>query len=149
MPPDLRDEVVDFVRRFSPRIEYPLRWVLARLAVAPAQFYRWVERYGRLNTPNGPIPRDPWLWPAEREAILADHATHAPEGYRRLAFMLLDADVVAVSPATVYRVLQAAGRLDRWNHKASRKGTGFQQPLRPHEHWHIDLSYVNVAGTFY
>jgi len=62
---------------------------------------------------------------------------------------MLDADVVAVSPATVYRVLKAAGVLDRWNGKPSTKGTGFVQPLRPHEHWHIDISYVNIAGTFY
>ena len=31
----------------------------------------------------------------------------------------------------------------------SKKGTGFVQPLRPHQHWHIDISYINVAGTFY
>jgi len=149
VPPDLRDEVMDFIHVFSRRIERPVRWVLDGLGVAPAQFYRWRERYGRLNTPNGPIPRDHWLLPTEREAILAYHAAHPLEGYRRLAFMLLDADLVAVSPATVYRVLKAEGRLDRWNRKASRKGTGFQQPLLPHEHWHVDLSYVNVAGTFY
>ena len=23
------------------------------------------------------------------------------------------------------------------------------QPLQPHEHWHIDLSFVNLGGTFY
>lgn len=23
------------------------------------------------------------------------------------------------------------------------------QPLRPHQHWHIDVAYINVAGTFY
>jgi transposase InsO family protein len=23
------------------------------------------------------------------------------------------------------------------------------QPLHPHEHWHIDVSYLNLAGTFY
>jgi transposase InsO family protein len=63
--------------------------------------------------------------------------------------MMLDADVVAVSPATVYRVLTAAGVLDRWNGKPSKKGTGFVQPLRAHEHGHIDISYLNVAGTFY
>mgnify|MGYP001567260676 FL=1 len=22
-------------------------------------------------------------------------------------------------------------------------------PLRPHEHWHIDVSYLNISGTFY
>jgi putative transposase len=31
----------------------------------------------------------------------------------------------------------------------SKKGTGFVQPVRPHEHWHIDVSYINIAGTFY
>jgi transposase InsO family protein len=57
--------------------------------------------------------------------------------------------VVAVSPATVYRVLKAAGRLDRRWAAPSRKGTGFVQPLRPHEHWHVDVSYINIEGTFY
>jgi len=33
--------------------------------------------------------------------------------------------------------------------KPSRKGTGFVQPLAPHEHWHIDISYLNIGGTFY
>ena len=149
MPPDLRDAVVDFVRTFAQRTELPVRYVLQRLGVAPAQFYRWVDRYGCVNTHNGQTPRDHWLTIAERAAILAYHQTHAPEGYRRMTFMMLDANIVAVSPATVYRVLKAAGVLDRWNHRPSRKGTGFVQPLAPHEHWHIDISYVNLAGTFY
>jgi transposase InsO family protein len=63
--------------------------------------------------------------------------------------MMLDDDVVAVSPASVYRVLKAAGRLDRKWLSPSKKGTGFVQPLRPHEHWHVDISYINVQGTFY
>jgi hypothetical protein len=33
--------------------------------------------------------------------------------HRRLTFMMLDADVVAVSPATVGRALKQAGRLTR------------------------------------
>lgn len=63
--------------------------------------------------------------------------------------MMLDDDVVAVSPATVYRVLKGAGRLDNRRFSPSKKGTGFVQPLRPHEHWHVDVSYINVSGTFY
>jgi transposase InsO family protein len=45
--------------------------------------------------------------------------------------------------------LSHAGRLGRWNQKPSLKGTGFEQPLKPHEHWHVDVSYINVSGTFY
>jgi putative transposase len=63
--------------------------------------------------------------------------------------MMLDADVVAVSPSSVYRVLKGAGLMQRHNSKPSLKGKGFQQPLRPHEHWHVDVSYINVAGTFF
>jgi putative transposase len=63
--------------------------------------------------------------------------------------MMLDADVVAVSPASVWRVLRGAGLLSRWKMKPSRKGSGFEQPRQPHEHWHIDISYINLSGTFY
>ncbi len=149
MPPELRDEVVDFVTSFSHRTERPVRWVLVRLGIAPVQFHRWTKRYGRANTHNGLMPREHWITASEREAIVNYHAAHPLEGYRRLAYMMIDADVVAVSPATVYRGLRAAGVIDRWNRTASRKGTGFVQPLRPHEHWHIDITYVNIAGTSY
>jgi transposase InsO family protein len=149
VPSDLRDEVVDFVTAFTTRTELPTRWVLARLGIEPGQFYRWTVRYGCVAGHTGRVPRDHWLASAEREAILAYHERHPLEGYRRLAFMMLDADVVAVSPATVYRVLRAAGRLDRWRPKPSRKGQGFVQPRRPHAHWHVDVTYVNIAGTFY
>src|SRR5438094_779875 len=63
--------------------------------------------------------------------------------------MMLDADVGAASPSSVWRVLHQAGRLARWKGKPSSKGKGFQQPLGPHEHWHVDISYLNLAGTFY
>ena len=62
---------------------------------------------------------------------------------------MIDADVAAVSPSSVYRVLSNAGVLNKWNRKTSKKGTGFVQPLKAHEHWHIDISYINICGTFY
>jgi putative transposase len=63
--------------------------------------------------------------------------------------MMLDQGVVSVSPMTVYRVLKSAGLMEKKNSKPSKKGTGFIQPLAPHDHWHIDVSYINIAGTFY
>ena len=63
--------------------------------------------------------------------------------------MMLDADIVAVSPSSVWRVLGQAGLLAKWKGKLSTKGTGFEQPLKPHEHWHIDVSYINISGAFY
>jgi putative transposase len=82
-----------------------------------------------VNEHNGRIPRDFWLAAPEKQAILDFHDPNPLEGYRRLTFMMLDEDVAAVSP--------------------SKKGTGFVQPLRAQQHWHVDMTYVNVAGTFY
>ena len=56
--------------------------------------------------------------------------------------MMLDDDVAAASPATVYRVLKSADRLRRPSPANERKGKGFHQPGRPHRHWHIDFSHA-------
>lgn len=115
-----------------------------------SKFYSWHERYGKANEHNGKVPRDYWLEDWEKRAILDFHHANSQEGYRRISYMMLDKDVVAVSPATTYRVLANAGLLKRWNDKkTSAKGSGFTQPLKPHEHWHIDISYLNLCGTFY
>ncbi len=119
------------------------------LGVRSSKFYDWRSRYGKANEHNAWVPRDHWLEPWEKAAILEFERQYPLEGYRRLAFMMLDADVVAVSPSSVYRVLKQAGRLEGWNRKPSRKGTGFEHPLKAHEHWHVDVSYINVCGTFY
>jgi hypothetical protein len=52
---------------------------------------------------------------------------------------------VAVSPASVGRVLKQAGLLSRWKWNPSRKGTGFEQPRQPHQHWHVDVSDVDLS----
>jgi putative transposase len=95
------------------------------------------------------VPRDWWLEDWEKQAILDFQREFPLEGYRRMTLMMLDRDVVAASPTTVYRVLKAAGRMGRFAGKPSQKGKGFTQPLRPHEHWHIDISHLNLCGTFY
>lgn len=148
-PPDVRDQIVDFVRRWSDKTEISTAGFIRWLSITPSKFYCWRRRYGCVNEHNGWVPRDFWLEEWEKQAILKFYGEHPGEGYRRLTFMMLDADVVAVSPSSVWRVLSGAGLLRRWNGKASLKGTGFEQPLEAHQHWHIDVSYLNIAATFY
>lgn len=119
------------------------------IGISRSKFYDWRQRYGRVNEHNGWVPRDFWLTDAERQAILAFYYDHPLDGYRRLTYMMMDADVAAVSPATTYRVLSHAGLLQRFAGRPSKKGDGFTQPVGPHEHWHIDIAYLNICGTFY
>ena len=147
--PDIRDSVVDFVALWQEKTGIGPSRIIGWLGIGRSKFYSWKNRYGCINEHNGRIPRDFWLEDWERQAIIDFFYDHPKEGYRRLTFMMLDADVVAASPSTVRRVLRKAGLMRRWNPGPSSKGTGFVQPLAPHEHWHTDVSYLNIKGTFY
>jgi len=137
------------VGRWSKRTEIAICLLVLWLGISLSKFYDWRKRYGKVNEHNASIPRDHWLTEEEKQAILDYEREYPLEGYRRLAFMMLDEDVAAASPATVYRVLKSADRLGRPSPSNERKGKGFDQPDRPHRHWHIDFSHLNICGTFY
>jgi putative transposase len=122
------------------------------IGIGSSKFHDWKGRFGKVNEHNAWVPRDHWLSEDEKEKICAFARGHPQEGYRRLTFMMLDAHEpqhVACSPASVYRVLKAAGLLAGQSPRTTKKGTGFVQPLKAHQHWHVDVSHLNIAGTFY
>ena len=137
------------MRTWADKTEIAVSHLLLWVGIGTSKFHDWKARFGKVNEHNAWVPRDHWLTDAEKEGIRSFARQHPLEGYRRLTFMMLDADVVACSPASVYRVLRAAGLLAGQTPKPTKKGTGFVQPLHPHEHWHVDVSYLNIAGTFY
>lgn len=137
------------MRYYSDKTEIDVGNFIRRIGIARSKYYDWRKRYGKVNEHNVLVPRDFWLTGHERQAIINYYHDNPLEGYRRLCYMMMDADIVAVSPSSTYRVLANAGLLKRWNQKKSKKGTGFVQPLKAHEHWHIDISYINISGTFY
>ncbi len=149
MPHDCRDALVDFVRSWRDKTEIPVCRFLPWIGVGASKFHDWKRRFGKVNEHNAWVPRDHWLTEDEKQRIAAFARGHPLEGYRRLTFMMLDANQVACSPASVYRVLKAAGLLAGQSPTPTKKGTGFVQPLQPHEHWHVDISYLNIVGTFY
>lgn len=147
----MRDEVVDFVRDWSEKTAVPKKRLVDWIGITQSKFFDWQNRYGKVNEHNGWIPRDHWLEDWEREAIMAYWKEYFDHGYRRLCYMMLDENVVAVSASSVYRVLKSAGAFERFKSTggSSKKGTGFHQPLGPHCHWHTDISYVKIREVFY
>jgi len=137
------------VRTWADKTELRANTLVGWIGISRSKYYQWKDRYGQVNEHNAWVPRDHWLEDWEKQAIVAYHHEHPLDGYRLLTYMMMDADRVAASPATIYRVLDGAGCFQRWNRTESAKGKGFQQPLSVHEHWHVDISYVNVCGTFY
>lgn len=146
---DLRDRIVDYIEEVAQKTRLSLDWLLSKAKIGRSRFYDWRKRYGKANEHNAKVPRDHWITPEEIALIINWFQDHPFDGYRRCCYMMMDADVVAVSPATTYRVLSKAGLLNSHTIRPSKKGTGFVQPLHAHDDWHIDISYINCGGTFY
>lgn len=123
--------------------------MLKSLQISSSKYYAWLKRGDTENRHNARMPKSGWLLEEEKQAIIAFHDQNLTEGYRRLAWIMNDKGIVAASPSSVRRVLQQAGRMKpREIHKSS-KGNGFDQPLKPHQEWHTDISFIRIGGVFY
>jgi putative transposase len=143
---DVRDQVVDTLRCWAEKTELTLGCILSWAEIHSSTFCKWTRCYGKAYERNAKVPRDHWLTDAEKQAIIKFHLDHPLIGYRRLTYMMMDANVVACSPSTVHRVLSAAGLLARFNKKASKKGTGFDQPIVAHnQRLHSAIGYVTPS----
>jgi len=127
----------------------PINKLISMIGISSSKYYSWITRFEQPNHHNGVIPKKHWILDWEKRAIIKYSQNNISEGYRRLTYMMIDDNIVSVSPSTTYRVLKSAGLLNRWNKtKTSSKGKGFNQPTAPHQHWHTDIKYVNFRGTF-
>jgi transposase InsO family protein len=130
--------------------------LLSHIGLNKVKYYRWVKRTGKANMHNGQIPKTHWLTKEEIKAIedfAREHYSNNDyflrDGYRRIAYKMIDLDIAAVHPSSVYRVLKKANLLNKWNtNKNNQKGSGFKQPNYPHRDWHVDIKYLNFCGTF-
>ena len=113
MPHDTRDTIVDFVHAWAEKSEIPVCRFLRWLGLGTSKFHDWKERYGKVNEHNAWVPRDHWLTDEEKRKIISFAYDNPLEGYRSLTFMMLDRDVVACSPTSVWRVLSQANLLQR------------------------------------
>ena len=154
--PEIRDSVVEHVGYLSTRSGIPVRKLLSHIGLCRVKYYNWLRRAGTPNRHNGSIPKSHWLTPEEIKIIedyarehYAENAYFIKDGYRRITYKMLDLDIVAVHPSSVYRILKSAGLLNKWNtDKKNTKGNGFRQPDGPHKHWHVDIKYLNFLGTY-
>jgi putative transposase len=149
-PAAIKAELLALVRRTRERTGWSLRRILRRLGLSKSRYHEWVQRdQEQLLADLVRPPGCPWqVLPEEAAAVIQYALAHPREGYRRLAWMMVDEDVAYLSPSSVYRVLQEADLLYRW--KRSRPGGERPaEPTRPHQRWHTDLMYLRIGEVWY
>jgi transposase InsO family protein len=143
-------ELLDLVRETQRRTGWTIRRILKAIGLTRARYRDWLTRAARdalVDRPPIASLRDGIL-PEEKAAVIDYALAHPKDGYRRLAWQMVDADVAYLSPSSVYRVLKEADLLYRWK-RSTRSGTAPAKPTRPHERWHTDLMYLRIEDSWY
>ena len=154
--PEIRDAVTAYLANISKRSGLPIKQFLKIIGLSKVKYYRWLKRAGTPKNHNGKVPKTHWLMPEEVQAIIDFAREHYSEndyflrdGYRRIAYKMIDSNIAYVSPSSVYRILKRENLLNKWNtNKSAAKGSGFKQPDYPHKHWHTYIKYLNFNGSF-
>ncbi len=146
----VKAELLALVTRTGERTGWTRRRILQRLGLARSTYRTWVARAGRGALADRPpvAPALDAVLPAEAAAVLDYALAHPKDGYRRLTWLMVDAEVACLSRSSVYRILSAADLLYRWK-RAGRAGEKPAPPTRPHERWHTDLMYLRVGDGWY
>jgi len=148
--PDIRDDILTYTGTWARRTKRSRLDLIELLGISRSKYYEWRHHYGECRDKKDGFFRWWSIEPFEEEAILHYRKTHEFDGYRRLCYQMLDEDVVAVSPSTVYRVLKRHNLLSKWNKPEQKsKKEGFDQPQKPNEHWHMDISYIKIQSVFF
>ena len=141
---------MNFVEHMTLLTSFSRQEIVKLLSLNRTTYYNWIGRK-ELNqlTDIKPVGKNPArLLDWEKEAIQDFYLVHQDHGYRRLTYMMIDQNIVYVSPSTVYRYLKSQGLLMRWAETKS-IGPRPEDPKAPNEKWHTDLMILNIDGENY
>lgn len=146
----VKQELLETVRVTRARTGWPWRRILHHLGLTTARYRAWVKRAAAdaLTDRSTRSPLLDGILAEEKAAVCAYARAHPKDGYRRLAWQMIDEDVAFLSPSSVYRILADADLLSRWKRRTS-SGAAPAKPTRPHERWHTDIMYLRLADTWY
>ena len=134
---EMKRDLLALVARTQARTGWTIRRILCRLGLTKARYREWRRRAAQhaLTDRSTRAPLVDGILVEEKEAVKSYALAHPQDGYRRLAWQMIDADVAYVSPSSVYRILNEADLLYRWKRRTS-AGAVPAKPSRPHERWH-------------
>lgn len=148
MPAQTKAAVMQIVAHTKQRSGWPAYRTLAALGVPRSVYYAWKVRESLEDRAGKPC-RVYEVLPEERRAICEFALQYSKIGYRKLTWMMVDAQIACVGESTVYRVLSEADLLSRWKRSVVSSGEYNFRPSAANQQWHTDVMYVWVAARFY
>ena len=147
----VKQEVLDLVALTRVRTGWTLERILGKLALSRSRYHSWQRRARREKLEDSATVKSEsldQLLSEEKHSVIAYALAHPRDGYRRLAWQMIDEDVAFLSPSSVYRVLNEADLLSRWK-RSTRIGDPPPKPTRTNERWHTDIMYLRVEDSWF
>lgn len=143
--------MIKTVKKTRERSGWAVRDILDRLGLSMGLYYSWCqrERENRLSDERVNYPRWNTALPEEKQAVIDFALQHPQEGYKRLAWMMVDEGAANLCPSTVYKILSENDLLYRFKRSKPSPGVYNFKPEKPHDQWHVDIMYLNVRGSWF
>jgi len=137
------------ITRYEVKTGLSIKDLLQYAGIPQRTWREWQRRRGIKTKHNNNVPKTYHLTPEEVMAIVGYCTENALKGYRVQCWEMVDKNVAFVSCSSVYNVIKRHDLGKKWAEAVEMKKVGFDQPKAVHEQWHIDFSYIKVAGEFY
>jgi len=125
--------------------------LLKLYGVSRSAYYSWFSGDGlKAEVPRKPQRSDS-ITTEEEALVVAFRQANGGFGYRKLCWMMIDADVAYMSETSVYNILSRHDLLYRWN-QTDHGDTAKEYRHKPkyaHHHWHTDIAYLKIRNVFY
>jgi transposase InsO family protein len=143
--------LLEAVRLAQARTDDRLLTILGALGLSPATYFRWLEREAtdRLIDRSPPGRGLMLPTPTETEAVCTFALKYTLMGYKRMAWLMVDKDVAALTPYRVEAILREAGLLRARSVAPAASLSRPPAAERPDEQWHIDIMYLLVGSSWF
>ena len=146
---EVRQRAEKEIQHYRTKTGLPLETLLGYAGIPQRTWREWERRRDVQTKHNNNIPKAYYLTPEEIDAIVAYCRENPLKGYRMQCWEMVDRNVAFVSCSSVYNVVKRYNLGKKWAEMTETAKRGFDQPQAVHEQWHIDFSYIKIAGTFY
>ena len=137
------------ILHYKAKTGLPLQTLLMYAGISNRTWREWTKRRDIPTKHNNNIRKNYFLTPQEVTAIVTYCTVNQLKGYRMQCWEMVDKDVAFVSCSSVYNIIKRYNLGKKWAEAVEMKKRGFDQPKTVHEQWHIDFSYIKIAGAFY
>ncbi len=147
MSAEIQKKVIADIELQVRRTKLTVSKVLSLYDISRSPFYGWTGGKPTVT----PVRRNLLRVLADEEQAVIDFRKHHRDvGYRKLTWLMNDAEVAALSESAVYGVLKKHNLLGPAQPPGAPAASEYQhKPARVHEHWHCDIAYIKVRGVFY